>query len=252
MNDCSSQIVLWWLYVTSMIVFSCQHCGDQAAHAPVRSETPGLPVFLLLSPCVSVPLEHCSQGRSSSSQIAVIPWRRGVVLGLCCLQEPGAVLSYSVCIRTKQCCCWLADRLGAFPWETDVCWSSGRLPSWHCFHSDPPLKSCGEDCRGNCQFMSLLCEEDWVEMTHLSAVGHCSLDCSCASDPRRVHLRIAWSNRSSGTTVKQPITFLTCIFTTVCAFSVHKLSSKNISGFCLHRTTSVTGKLQFTGAALYN
>lgn len=189
-----------------MIVLNCQHCGGPSSSC-TSQERGGLPVFL--SPCISVPLVHCSQGRSSSSQIAAIPWRCGVVLGLCCLRESGAVLSYSVCIRTKQCCCWLADRLvGAFPWETDACWRFGRLPSWHCLFSFwPPIKSCGEGCRGNSQFMSLLYEGIWVEMTHLSAVGHCSLVCSCASDPRRAHLQIAWSNRWSGIAVETTINF---------------------------------------------
>lgn len=69
------------------------------------------------------------------------------------------------------------------------------------FHHDivcfilTPIKSCGEGRGGNCQLMSFLYEEVWVEMTHLNAVGHCSPDCFCASYPRRVHCQVAWSNR---------------------------------------------------------
>jgi len=63
------------------------------------------------------------------------------------------------------------------------------FPPLHCLCFLIPITTYKESCRGNCQFISFLHEEVWVEMTHLMSVElQHAVDYFHASYPRGVDL----------------------------------------------------------------
>lgn len=114
-----------------------------------------------------------------------------------------------------------------------------------------PTRIYEESYRGRWQFIFFLCEEVWVEMTHLVTVGYGTPDHFHALYLRGVHLMnsmvqyIKW--KSSGNW-KQPLAYvLAGISNALYVFSTHEFST-NILGsllsVCLEPLTRVTSGLQ--------